>query len=804
MSTSTPLWEVAFAQQMLELSVEDVEELRSERTIKQSKISTEELQKLTVNENLNSIERLNYILIEGEEVQKINALHTLPDILLSEQITNHPINNLLKIELTCQSKDILLACFSCITNLLEKRLIDGRFFETIFIGDFLQFFKGSRDKEIVKSCVDTLQASLDILPKNIFENQLLDFILYNSSLTSFVLTREACCWIIGFLSKYLTEELFLSKVIPVMKLLCQDVKLDVRSIMCQQLPMICNNVKREILVGIVLPELYLLFQDEETIVRQSALSALCNVLHKMEQDELVDTALLSLIIKFFEQTLKKGIDGELSVAARYIGEFYHTLQVYFSQDEKTFLMDCYQKICCHGIDENNNTSNQVADYTPGVAMDKCCETRFWSAYNLPAMLLSISPGGFKSLLLPSLTALAQDDQPIVRRCIAASLHEVAKVLSKDEVYLIQPVFTNLLQDKDVEVLGALMNNLSIILECLATSTQYQDNLSELFPLLLSCENYISLSLRWRVHVKLLDQLSTLHKYVDSDEIYTKLVPVLFEALDSNKVLPVQHASSRLLLNCMSSDHNVDERNTIHATLIKDFAQSDSCRKRLLFLDLCQFVPEYFSKSFFKEYFYDFIMALSFDSIINVRIKFCNTLVLLKSQINLPCDRLLLQVLEQTVRRIMALENDPDVSSVIRKVIVDLDGMSTNINNDPASLEYLIDQEKQQNEENILESHHIECEPPRKMSIDKGDSIKRPRNNSFILNKDATSKKVASKSSKTNTLVTAKQSGSRSKDSALKKSTSLSSSSSSGSRTNAKLPTVKKSSSHGSTSKKPCK
>ena len=53
--------------------------------------------------------------------------------------------------------------------------------------------------------------------------------------------------------------------------------------------------------------------------------------------------------------------------------------------------------------------------------------------------------------------------------------------------------------------------------------------------------------------------------------------------------------------------------------------------------------------------------------VNVRIKFCQILPLMKSQLKLPCDRLLLQLLEQTVRRIMALESSEEVSSTIRNV-----------------------------------------------------------------------------------------------------------------------------------------
>lgn len=64
----------------------------------------------------------------------------------------------------------------------------------------------------------------------------------------------------------------------------------------------------------------------------------------------------------------------------------------------------------------------------------------------------------------------------------------------------------------------------------------------------------------------------------------------------------------------------------------------------------------------------FYFSLLQDTSVNVRLKFCKALPLIKSQLKLPCDRLLLQMLEQTVRRIMALESDTNVSDTIRNVI----------------------------------------------------------------------------------------------------------------------------------------
>ena len=48
-------------------------------------------------------------------------------------------------------------------------------------------------------------------------------------------------------------------------------------------------------------------------------------------------------------------------------------------------------------------------------------------------------------------------------------------------------------------------------------------------------------------------------------------------------------------------------------LFLELAHSTSCKSRLLYLSLCQHVPEFFSKAFFKEYFYEATIGMAFVS-----------------------------------------------------------------------------------------------------------------------------------------------------------------------------------------------
>ena len=70
-------WENAFSQHLLDmaLSEEDVEELRSERTIKQTTVTKEDIEALSVDETLTPLERVMYVLESGRDVQVLLLLY---------------------------------------------------------------------------------------------------------------------------------------------------------------------------------------------------------------------------------------------------------------------------------------------------------------------------------------------------------------------------------------------------------------------------------------------------------------------------------------------------------------------------------------------------------------------------------------------------------------------------------------------------------------------------------------------------------------------------------------------------------
>lgn len=140
----------------------------------------------------------------------------------------------------------------------------------------------------------------------------------------------------------------------------------------------------------------------------------------------------------------------------------------------------------------------------------------------------------------------------------------------------------------------------------------------------------------------------------------------------NRVLPVKLAAARTLCVFIRYNRRSDQRQELCCRLIQECGRGKSYRSRQLFIDICKFIMELFSRNFFKENFFEFLLELASDPVINVRLKFCSVLPSLKSVLSLPSNRQLLQQLEMCVRKLLSSEQEPDVSAAIREAVMKLD------------------------------------------------------------------------------------------------------------------------------------
>jgi len=82
--------------------------------------------------------------------------------------------------------------------------------------------------------------------------------------------------------------------------------------------------------------------------------------------------------------------------------------------------------------------------------------------------------------------------------------------------------------------------------------------------------------------------------------------------------------------------------------------------------------EFYSKSFFKETFFQYLISLHTDPVPNIRYKLCSILPDLKRLIKLPSDKTLHQLLDTCVRHLLIGEKDCDVSQAVKAAVEEMD------------------------------------------------------------------------------------------------------------------------------------
>ncbi|XP_065656386.1 serine/threonine-protein phosphatase 4 regulatory subunit 4 isoform X8 [Hydra vulgaris] len=723
-------WEDAFHQQIIELSLsENVENLRDERTIKHNKVTKEEIERLTVDENLKPTQRVIYILKNGQDIQKISTIDSL-DVILKDEPPDcyKDILPLIKDAMIIRLREIQIAGATVLWRLLKKHLLDSKKFFTIFLDHILAELL-SWDIDVCDAWLETIVYLLHLLKQQndhsltILESKLIDFLVKNCSLHQSPAIRKVCCKIVGSLAAVVSKKRLLSDLMPKLKSLCQDIDLDVRARMCIELGTMIQILENDLSKQHLFPELYMLIDDEEATVRQAAFTTITNLLTNLSQD--LQDSLKKVVLKFVAKALVRKHGDELISLAELFGRNFLALSGFLTEEERCSLLSCYQMLCFHG-----NNLGTVSTISPNLVMneivplemeDKRAQCRYWCTVNLPIILSCGNKNAFQACLLPCLISLSKDPSVLVRRTTAMSLYEIAKHLS-DDTYLMHACIADIIKDSSIYVLDGFLLIMPSIFEALQTSGG-KNFIPELIPQLLESEDRISSSLHWRIYEHYLEAISCLHFYQTSDQIMTKIVPNLLKVLTANKVRPVMLAAGQCLLTLLKHNGNIRDREEICEKLINLLARSEHCKYRILFMNLYPYIAELFSRRFFKCMFYDVAMQMALDPIINVRLKFCTTLPLLKSLLCLPLDRMLLQTLELTVRRIMALENDKDVLDAIKNVIEELDTVRVCLDLANPSEADIKDLEKEKFEDSVTEEFQIE-KKSRTVSLGTKDSVKK--------------------------------------------------------------------------------
>ncbi|EDL81780.1 similar to RIKEN cDNA 8430415E04 (predicted) [Rattus norvegicus] len=663
-----------FGQNSLFGYMEDLQELTIiERPVRRSLKTPEEIERLTVDEDLSDIDRAVYLLSAGQDIQGASVIANLP-FLMRQNPTETLRRVLPKVRevLHVASVEMQITAAVSFLTILQEESMSVHTFAHSFLQVILLHLE-HRDTGVSNAWLETLLSAVELLPKETLRHEILNPLVSKAQLSQTVQSRLVSCKILGKLTNKFDAHSIKREILPLVKSLCQDVEYEVRSCMCRQLENIAQGIGTELTKNVVLPELIELSRDESGSVRLAAFETLVNML------DMFDTGI-------------------------------------FTPDQHLRFLEFYKKLCTLGLQQENGHNESQIPSQIVEQEKKYTSVRKNCAYNFPAMIVFVDPKNFHMELYSTFFCLCHDPEVPVRYTIAICFYEVSKLLNSG-VHLIHKELITLLQDESLEVLDALINHLPEILELMSTGGEnsVQENkfssLPDLIPALTAAEQRAAASLKWRTHEKLLQKYTCLPHIISSDQIYYRFLQRMFTIMMTNNVLPVQRAAARTLCIFLRYNRKQEQRHEVIQKLIEQLGQGKSYWNRLRFLDTCEFIIEIFSRSFFCKYFFLPVIELTHDPVANVRMKLCYLLPKVKSALKIPADMHLLQQLEMCVRKLLCQEKDKDVLAIVKKTVLELDRMEMsmdmfqkkNYEND------LLDQEKEREELLFLEMEQLEKE-----------------------------------------------------------------------------------------------
>ena len=532
----------------------------------------------------------------------------------------------------------------------------------------------SKDPIVANAWLETLLDAIDLLSPDVIQAEILPIASAKGQLNQSSESRRSSARLLGKVATKLEPVVVQQEVLPTAQALCQDAEPEVRHGVCRNLGFIARGSGLETTKTAILPLLVELGNDDNGLVRLAAIETVVHLLSMLDDDTCTQI-IVPLVVKSCDQA-KQLEDEYLPHIARLLGRLCHGLLPNLTREQKSKFVEFYRHLSRLGLNHSTSSAavldldKPMPDLVPKDDKHEMYEAcRRECAFNFPALVLVVGPENFADVLYPTFSDLACDSCPAVRRTLASSLHEIAKLVGTSFA-MTKVQVSNLFADNCVEVLEAMIGNLVHVIDALARyqvlqfgqTGQYSEDLS---AALLKCENIVSKTRNWRLHADCLEKFSCLANCISSATIQQKYIPMLFERILKARALPCRQAAARTLLVILRFTIKSDDRANIMRRVRSDLARGSSCHTRMLFLKLGEMSVMLFSREYFKANFFPELLGLCNDGVANVRLKLCTMLARLKSLLYLPSDRSLLQKLEETVKDLLLHERDRDVSVSIQ-------------------------------------------------------------------------------------------------------------------------------------------
>ena len=408
----------------------------------------------------------------------------------------------------------------------------------------------SKDPVVANAWLETLLDAIDLLPIEVIKQEIIIIAINKSQLSQPPFSRIASCKILGKLSTKLDQQANRQEILPSSLALCQDVEAEVRNVMCRHLAFVARGVGLELTKSAILPVLVELSNDEGAEVRLSAIETVVHLLSLLD-DEVCTNTIVPLVMKSCGQA-RTMEDCTLPVIARHLGRLCHGLSPNLSQEQKAWFISFYQQLAKLGTESSlaseagAASAKPMPDLVPRSTEDKSLkytECRQACAYNLPGMVLFVGAQNFSEKLFSTFCDFAADSSPAVRKTLAASLHELIKIIGTN-FCLLKMQIVALFNDNNMDVLSSMVFNMVYIIDGLArfgvlqfgSTSGYSQELS---LAILHMEEVINNTRNWRLHADCLEKLSCLANCISASVIQHRYIPLLFIRAHKSRPLPTR-------------------------------------------------------------------------------------------------------------------------------------------------------------------------------------------------------------------------------------------------------------------------
>eukprot|EP00744_Colponema_vietnamica_P002243 GILI01003566.1.p1 GENE.GILI01003566.1~~GILI01003566.1.p1 ORF type:complete len:751 (-),score=141.61 GILI01003566.1:76-2328(-) len=238
------------------------------------------------------------------------------------------------------------------------------------------------------------------------------------------------------------------------------------------------------------------------------------------------------------------------------------------------------------------------------------EISYFCAYSFPAVLLTLGKDRWADLC-PTFLELVKDMQWKVRRTLAFSLHELAKIIGTDLAERdLLPVFDLFLKDLE-EVKTGAVQNYSKFLEILSPSKR-EIYLSVLQEIQSDPEN-------WRLRTYLAKQIKSFSQIFSPASVYSVIVPLAMK-LCTDQVAEVRlMAYEGIPALIMRLGEAEREWQALVIAQITALATSATFKDRQIFIMMCESLVVDLPWALFQAKFLDHLIALHSDHVPNVRL-----------------------------------------------------------------------------------------------------------------------------------------------------------------------------------------